>query len=694
MRQTQLKIRLMVATLLAAISLPSLGLAAEYEIPHQFSSGDKARASEVNENFDAARSAISDNHARISHLETQNAVLLDEIESLKTQLSTLLGNQQSNAENISQNRTNLTKIQANSVLALDKLLSLETDQDGHPTAVFSSVNVQITNGDPNKQSVSATEQPNGLGNLIIGFNEKSPSAAFCDFGNYLSQFDCENAGYNWSTEGLKTGSHNLVLGPYHNYTRFGGLIAGSSNLVTNDSATVSGGASNRATGLYSTVSAGQANNASGNYSSVSGGEFNRAEEVFSSVSGGNANWARAAYSSVSGGARNRAEAAGSSISGGYENHGQAQYSSVSGGQGNYAEAQYSSVNGGSNNRAQASYSTVSGGFFVLEGQNYGWASWDIDTRLSQAERDIVGLEAQTIAGLSDYVSVTQDANGYDTIVFSAVNIQIDNGNAIGKTIDQKISPNGLGNLILGFNEAASVAPGVCHYDNGDRIVNSLEECTLNNPASAWWALQKSGSHNLIIGPGNYYQGYASLVTGQDQASVANAGAIISGSGHLQNADYSLIAGGLGNTSYGLYSSSLGGRQNAARGTYSSIMGGTGNDAQGQASSISGGENNTVTQVAPNGSISGGEGNWVEAPHASVSGGEANRAIGPHASVSGGQFNTASGQHSSISAGKNNSAGHQWSSISGGYNHDSQADYWWVTARDGNGDSQYGVDSGF
>ena len=108
----------------------------------------------------------------------------------------------------------------------------------------------------------ATASTNGYGNLVIGYNE--------DIDGPFA----------------RTGSHNLVVGPEHNWTSYGGLIAGYKITVRGAYSSVSGGVYNTANGDYSTVSGGYYNTASGGTSSVSGGYYNTASGDLSSVSGG------------------------------------------------------------------------------------------------------------------------------------------------------------------------------------------------------------------------------------------------------------------------------------------------------------------------------------------------------------------------------------------------------------------------
>jgi hypothetical protein len=193
----------------------------------------------------------------------------------------------------------------------------------------------------------------GLGNLVVGYNEPS-----------------------LSNDTRRTGSHTLIVGPYHGYTSYGGFVAGFGNTVSGISTSISGGAANSATGIGSSVCGGLVNVASGVYSSVSGGESNTAvgsrssvsggwgssaEGLGSSVSGGGGNIAEGDWSSVGGGVGNLAIGPGSSVSGGDSNQAEGFSSSVSGGRGNQASGANSSIGGGIGNTAEGFGSSVSGG---------------------------------------------------------------------------------------------------------------------------------------------------------------------------------------------------------------------------------------------------------------------------------------------------------------------------------------------
>ena len=137
---------------------------------------------------------------------------------------------------------------------------------------FEGCNVHVRSGEGATwgKGTESTGTVNGLGNLIVGYDEVSG--------------------------GDKTGSHNLLVGPYHSYPSYGGFIAGYSNVASGAYSSVSGGDANVASGEASSVLGGRENLAIGDASSVSGGYDNTASGLSSSVSGGQSNTAIADYS--------------------------------------------------------------------------------------------------------------------------------------------------------------------------------------------------------------------------------------------------------------------------------------------------------------------------------------------------------------------------------------------------------------
>jgi hypothetical protein len=174
-----------------------------------------------------------------------------------------------------------------------------------------------------------------------------------------------------------------------------------------------------------------------------------------------------------------------------------------------------------------------------------------------------------------------------TLQFTGINVQIISGS--GAT-DGAV--NGTGNLIVGYNEGSCTASeNLCHTDS---------DC---GPSDTCTTSPKTGSHNLVVGGGNFYPTYAGLVAG------------------------------FGNTISGPFDSVTGGHRNTAGGGFASVSGGSGNISNSNASWVGGGGFNTAS--APGASVSGGVGNTASGDSTSVSGGEDNTASGPNASISGG-----------------------------------------------------------
>lgn len=187
-------------------------------------------------------------------------------------------------------------IEGNTVLDLDGLLVLD-QSSGRPTALFTGTNVQVVNG------TRYAAAPNGLGNVIIGYNEAD--------GRWMDVL--------WGAPPAdgRAGSHNLVGGRDNFYTGENGIVFGDNNLIAGEGATVLGGTWNGARGapyggavinghsnvadMWSAVVAGEQNLARGravvvsgmgnttlgNNSAILGGTNNTtgADSSFSSITG-------------------------------------------------------------------------------------------------------------------------------------------------------------------------------------------------------------------------------------------------------------------------------------------------------------------------------------------------------------------------------------------------------------------------
>jgi hypothetical protein len=171
-------------------------------------------------------------------------------------------------------------------MGLNPYLEVTTHRD-LPLIRFKGANVQIVNGvgplQGNGEGPGSPMEPisNGRGNLILGYDE-----------------DADDIGYGPSVRG---GSHNLVVGPYHSYDGFAGIVAGFQN---------------QALGIYATITGGYDNTARGSASSVSGGTYNHAVGELASISGGFGGFADGNTASVGGGHHNRAAGDLSTVSGG------------------------------------------------------------------------------------------------------------------------------------------------------------------------------------------------------------------------------------------------------------------------------------------------------------------------------------------------------------------------------------------
>ncbi len=493
------------------------------------------------------------------------------------------------------------------ISALETLLANVTRfKDG---LYFDSMNVYIRNG------TGATDSKvNGLGNLIVGYNEERGSGDD------------------------RSGSHNIVVGSRQNYSYYGGLVAGywstisapyasvsggAGNTASEQWASVSGGYSNRATGFHSSVSGGRYNTASGQYSSVSGGggvnytEGNVAFGDYTAILGGYGNIAGdqdkidhsiGQKATVSGGNNNIASGFCASVSGGYTNTASGGVASVGGGTGNTASEGAASVSGGSDNTASGTNSSISGGNHNTASNWYASVSGGADNTASEQWASVSGGYSNRATGFHSSVSggSCNTASGQYSSVSGGGGENIEYGNeAFGDYT-----------AILGGRRNIAGDPDKIDHTIG---LQATVSGGYSNRASGVYASVSGGEYNIAS---NYY---ASVSGGYANVASGAAASVIGGYGNSSTAQYSSISGGGDNTASGLSSSITGGCENTASGQRASVSGGRSNAANEECDSISGGILNTAS--GDYSSVSGGRGNISRGLYASISGGHDRTIVG-------------------------------------------------------------------
>lgn len=215
---------------------------------------------------------------------------------------------------------------------------------------------------------------------------------------------------------------------------------------------------------------------------------------------------------------------------------------------------------------------------------------DINTlqgAVADANAEIAQLQSITAAQSATIVSLdgrlaslefkTQAISAVGTDLFiDGMNVHVRSGS--GST---SATPNGRGNLIIGYNEPKTTAP----------------------------VSVRTGSHNLVLGQRNSYTSYggivggvenriggahASVISGESNQSTGEQSVVVSGFGGLADDTTSVVLSGFGNRATGFRAAVISGWQNDAQGSYSAILGGDTNTTTATESSIGGGDNVAVT----------------------------------------------------------------------------------------------------
>jgi hypothetical protein len=226
---------------------------------------------------------------------------------------------------------------------------------------------------------------------------------------------------------------------------------------------------------------------------------------------------------------------------------------------------------------------------------------DLSRRIDELEAAVQAIEstgtsAAVLARL-DALEATLDpfsletVDGRRTVRISAANLQLVDG-----TGDTDGTPNGLGNLMIGYAESHA-------------------------------GLERGGSHNVVLGRDNEWSSFGGLVTGrynrvagEDTAviggrysdttgagavSIGGLGADVSGEGAVGvggtenslSGVHAVAVAGLRNEANGPHSLAAGGWKVEASGDRATVIGGFHNDASGTGAVVAGGDSNTATAAA-------------------------------------------------------------------------------------------------
>lgn len=213
----------------------------------------------------------------------------------------------------------------------------------------------------------------------------------------------------------------------------------------------------------------------------------------------------------------------------------------------------------------------------------------MQTQITALQAQVATLESSSVPGLASYMSVDDSAH---TVLINGANLQVVNG------LGTDLSQNGLGNIIGGYNTP----------------VNDSE------------LLQRTGSHNIIVGQGQRYTGNCNLIGGQDNLASGTWG-IVLGSQNDLSGIRNVMIGGSNNEANGAVNLVLGGSGNDIDGEHNVVLGGLGNSADGDFNVAVGGENNVANLSSARNVILGGYDNRTVSTFNSVVLGGDNNTIG-------------------------------------------------------------------
>jgi Skp family chaperone for outer membrane proteins len=216
--------------------------------------------------------------------------------------------------------------------------------------------------------------------------------------------------------------------------------------------------------------------------------------------------------------------------------------------------------------------------------------------LTSTDEELSGEVSALQGTLADVSFNPSGPGGRPALTLSGANLQIINGQ--GHTA----SANGVGNLIVGYDEGAGA---------------------------------QTGSHDIVLGENQTSTSYGGLLAGVSNV-ISGPFSVAFGDANTASGSGSSVTGGGGNTASGEASTVAGGNNNAASGQTSSVLGGGANEATGHSASVSGGNNNKAAGIT-----------------SAILGGALNHASGQSSTVGGGLLNLPEALLSSILGGREN-----------------------------------------
>jgi hypothetical protein len=153
--------------------------------------------------------------------------------------------------------------------------------------VLTGMNFQVVSG-----SGDTDGDTNGTGNIVIGYDESDDN------------------------NDQKDGSHNLIIGRFHSYEGYGGIVAGEDNEVTGASSSILGGTRNEVSGDGSVIVSGRESRVEADTSVIVAGENNVTKGRSCVITAGALNLCTGLAGLVDGGTANFCSGNGSVIGGG------------------------------------------------------------------------------------------------------------------------------------------------------------------------------------------------------------------------------------------------------------------------------------------------------------------------------------------------------------------------------------------